>query len=191
MGLKDDLNEKKEQLSKSLDETKEHFSEEYQEAKEKIGEEIDEAKDALNEKFDAASDAVSSTVKTGVKKTKSFFKWLFALVVLGLILGAIGYLLYCNWEYSDGTRAGNLMKVSKKGYIFKTYEGQLDMGGIQGNMDGTMGSIWSFSLKDDELYKELEALQGKKVMLRYKEINKAMPWQGDTNYFIYDVEVKE
>jgi ElaB/YqjD/DUF883 family membrane-anchored ribosome-binding protein len=113
MSLKDDLNEKKNQLSKNLGDAKDNLSEEYNEVKEKLGEEIDDAKEALGEKFDAASDAVSSTMKTGVKKTKSFFKWLFALIVLGLILGAIGYFVYCNREYSDGTRAGNLIKVSQ------------------------------------------------------------------------------
>lgn len=180
MSLKDDLNEKKEQLSKSIDETKDNIVEEYNEVKEKLGEEIDDAKEA-----------VSKTVKTGVKKTKSFFKWLLGFIIIGLILTTIGYFLYCNWTYSEGTRTGQLIKVSKKGYIFKTYEGQLNMGGITGNItDGTLGTVWEFSLKDDELYKELESLEGQKVQLRYKEINKSMPWQGDTNYFIYDVEVK-
>lgn len=188
MSLKDDLNEKKNKLSKDFDNTKEHLAEEYNEAKEKISEEIDEAQEVLDEKFNKASEAISSGVKSGVKKTKRFFRWLFALLFMGLILAIIGYFLYCNFTFSEGTRAGNLMKVSKKGYIFKTYEGQLGMEGMQPDANGGLSSVWNFSLKDEALYRELEALQGSEVTLRYKEINKAMPWQGDTNYFILDVE---
>jgi len=187
MSLKDDLNEKKDKLSKDLGDTKDHLAEEYNEAKEKLGEEIDEAKEAIDEKLEKASDAISTGVQSGVKKTKSFFKWLFALIFVGVILTVIGYFLYSNFTYSEGTRTGNLMKVSKKGYVFKTYEGQLDMGGMQTNTEG-LSSVWNFSLTDDALYKELEDLEGQKVTLRYKEINKAMPWQGDTNYFIYEVK---
>lgn len=187
MSLKDDLNEKKNQLSKGLGDAKDNLAEEYNEAKEKLGEEIDDAKEALDEKFDKATDAISSGVKTGVKKTKSFFKWLFALLFVGAILAGIGYFLYSNWTFSEGTRAGKLMKVSKKGYVFKTFEGQLGMEGMQTGADG-LSSVWNFSLTDESLYRELESLQGNDVTLRYKEINKAMPWQGDTNYFILDVE---
>jgi hypothetical protein len=101
-------------------------------------------------------------------------------------------MLWCNWTYSDGTRTGYLIKISEKGYVFKTYEGQLNLGGFQDSDQGNIvGNTWNFSLKDDALYKRLGELEGKKVSLSYKEINKSMPWQGDTNYFVYDVKKKE
>jgi len=170
MGLKDGFNEKKEQLSQKIDDAKDYISEEYSDAK----------------------DAISDTVDTGVKKTKSFFKWLLISVLIAAVVGTILFFLYANYTYSKGSRTGQLVKVSEKGYVFKTFEGQLNMGGISGNIsDGTLGTVWEFSLRNKDLYKELESLEGKKVFLRYREINKAMPWQGDTNYIVYEVEVRE
>ena len=52
-------------------------------------------------------------------------------------------------------------------------------------------SPWSFSVKDEAIVQQLEKLQGQRVVLRYKEINQSMPWQGDTNYFITKVELNE
>ncbi len=110
---------------------------------------------------------------------------------IALVVGGGVYMLYANWTYSDGTRTGYLIKISEKGYIFKTYEGQLNLGGFQDSDQGNIvGNTWNFSLKDDALYKKLGELEGQKVTLSYKEINKAMPWQGDTNYFVYDAKVK-
>ncbi|MEL7022028.1 MAG: hypothetical protein AAGK47_10485, partial [Bacteroidota bacterium] len=90
-----------------------------------------------------------------------------------------------------GTRAGDLIKISKKGYLFKTYEGQLKLGGIDlENEDEGLSDTWSFSVTNDAIYRKLEELQGQKVVLRYRQINKAMPWQGDTDYYIYQVETR-
>ncbi|MEO0779748.1 MAG: hypothetical protein AAF146_24530 [Bacteroidota bacterium] len=99
------------------------------------------------------------------------------------------YLGWSNWTYSEGSRTGYLMKLSRKGYVFKTYEGQLNLGGFQETETGGLaGTIWNFSLRDDALVRQMEELEGQKVQLRYKEINQAMPWQGDTNYFVYAIE---
>jgi len=108
----------------------------------------------------------------------------------GLLIGA-GYMLWCNLTYSDGTRTGTLMKISKKGYVFKTMEGELNMGGFN-NEDNTQvfGNTWQFSTADSKLYDELVQKQGKKMMLYYKEKNRAMPWQGETDYYVYKIEEK-
>ena len=101
-------------------------------------------------------------------------------------------MVWANWTYSSGTRTGILTKISTKGYLFKTYEGQLNLGGFStGEDSGIIGNMWSFSLKDKTLYKQMEGLEGRKVQLRYKEVNKSLPWQGDTNYFVYEIESKE
>ncbi len=155
MSLKDDL-------SKNYEEKKEAISKEYNETKAEIG----------------------ASVGKGVKKTKSFLKKLFSFTLLLLVVAGIGYLLYANWVYSTGTRSGTLVKISKKGYIFKTYEGQLNVGGFSAGEDGTIGNMWNFSVTDEHVYQRLQELEGKKVTLKYDEINKAMPWQGDTKYFI-------
>lgn len=141
-----------------------------------------------DDSVDRVEKKISTSVSSGVKKTKSFVrKLLLWSLLLGIVAAGI-YLLYANYTYSEGTRAGDLIKISKKGYVFKTYEGQLKLGGIDlQNQDEGLSDTWSFSVKDPEIVRQLEALQGEKVILRYKEINQAMPWQGETNYFIYEV----
>ena len=172
--------EKKPEVEKGMfEEAADSISKGYEEKKEAIGKSMSETKVSVGKSFDS-----------GVKKTKSFFKKVFIYSMLGLVLTVVGYLLWANWTYSEGTRTGYLMKLSKKGYIFKTYEGQLNLGGLQEDNASILGNVWDFSLKDDALSKKLENFEGKKVMLRYKEINQAMPWQGESNYFIYAIEAK-
>lgn len=115
---------------------------------------------------------------------------LIALLVAGVV--TIGfYFLWSNYVYSEGTRAGTLIKISKKGYLFKTYEGQLKMGGIDLKNQDELSDTWSFSVRKQAIVDQLEELQGERVVLRYEEINYAMPWQGDTNYFIVEVKRQE
>ena len=127
-------------------------------------------------------------VNEGLKKVGSWIKRFVLIVLLLAIAGGAGYVWVSGWTYSDGTRAGNLIKISKKGVMFKTYEGQLNLGGFQQNSEGISGNIWEFSVRDREVYGQLQSLQGKQVKLYYKERYKAMPWQGKTNYFVYRVE---
>lgn len=128
---------------------------------------------------------VSSGLKTVGEAIRRFFLIILAIAVVGVGV----YFWWANWTYSEGTRAGTLIKISNKGVVFKTYEGQLNLGGFQsGEGSGVVGNIWEFSVSKDEVYKELQTLEGKQVKLFYKEKYKAMPWQGDTNYFIYDAE---
>ena len=104
-----------------------------------------------------------------------------------------GTYAYFNFTYSEGSRAGVLIKVSKRGYIFKTYEGELNMGGV-GNLPNTaqLNTIWNFSVANDAVGEKLHAFEGKKVSLHYKEKIKALPWAGETNYFVDDiVEIKD
>ena len=178
--FKEEFEEKKDALSKGFEEKKDAISKEIEETKESFNKEIKETKESINK-----------TYESGVKKTKSFFRKAIIGSFILLILAGAGYLLWANYTYSEGTRTGYLMKISKKGYVFKTHEGQLNLGGFQ-ESDNTsvVGNTWDFSLKDNNLATKLEQLQGKKVMLHYKEINKAMPWQGETNYYIYQIEEK-
>jgi hypothetical protein len=113
---------------------------------------------------------------------------LYTLTVL--ILGTAIIFLVFNYTYSEGNRAGVLIKFSKKGYIMKTYEGELNIGGM-GNIPNTaqFNNIWNFSVKDPLVADKLMQMEGQKVSLHYREIVKNMPWQGDTKYFVDDVEL--
>jgi len=118
------------------------------------------------------------------KRVKKFFLILGA-VALGLFAG---YLLVCNFTYSKGTRSGYLVKITRKGFLFKTYEGTLGIAGISQTRQGLMSTNWDFSVRNREVYQTLDSLQGVPVKLYYREKLKAMPWQGDTPYFVYAAE---
>ena len=110
------------------------------------------------------------------------------LVVIGLLIAI--YFLFGN--YSDGTRAGTIVKLSNKGYFFKTLEGQLNLGGLTQESGSPASSLWDFSVSsnDAQLIKDLEDanLNGRRIKLYYKEKYYTLPWRGDTKYFIYKVE---
>jgi hypothetical protein len=113
--------------------------------------------------------------------------------VYGLLIFLIGigvYMLICSYTYSVGSRTGILMKFSKKGFIFKTYEGDINVGFINTNMAGLTANVFHFSVekKEKKAINFLENAEGKLIKIHYKEKLKAMPWQGEKNYLIYDVE---
>lgn len=118
---------------------------------------------------------------------KSFRKFLI-ISLASLVLGIWLFIFICGWAYSEGTRSGILTKVSRKGYVFKTYEGELYVGGFSQG-DGTIipASVFYFSVTDDKVYHKLDSLQGRKVVLTYKQVYKNFFWQGESDYFIHDV----
>ena len=121
------------------------------------------------------------------RKIKRFF-----LILLGVLLvGGLLFVWVAGWTFSEGTRAGELIKISKKGVVFKTYEGQLNLGGFQSDNAGIVGNIWEFSTTKGDIYTRLQELEGKKIKLHYKQRYKPMPWQGKTDYFIHKVELIE
>lgn len=120
-----------------------------------------------------------------MKYVKLFF---IGIVVLALLIGA--YFIFGN--YSSGSRAGTIVKLSNRGNVVKTYEGQLNLGGFTGESGSPATSLWDFSVDGgkEEVIKQLEeaSLNGKRVKLYYKEKFYTLPWRGDTKYFVYKVE---
>ncbi|MFK8046681.1 MAG: 6-phosphogluconate dehydrogenase [Crocinitomicaceae bacterium] len=138
------------------------------------------------------SQTTQSIIESIPSKIKKFFKKAGIFSLVGLIIFIALYFAYTNYTYSEGTRTGYLIKTSKKGYIFKTFEGQLNLGGFGTDKStGMIGNVWNFSIDDEEMYKKIQAFEGEKVTVSYTEINNAMPWQGETNYFVYDIKIKE
>ncbi len=188
---KDDSNLNKDQkpVEKNIEGESEGILDSISDKKDELVNSIKETKDELSESIQEKKEGISKSFDSGVKKTKSFFKKLMLGSIVLLLVSFVLFLVYANWTYSEGTRAGNLIKISKKGYVFKTYEGQLKLGGIDlANPDEGLSDSWSFSVKNKEVFEELERLQGQKVVLKYKQINRSMPWQGDTDYFIYAIQ---
>lgn len=90
--------------------------------------------------------------------------------------------------YSDGDRAGQVVKLSRKGFIFKTYEGELAT--LARGQAGTMlSNSFQFTVKDEAVAKKIqEAMNaGKQVNLHYDQAFFKFPWEGETKYFITGV----
>lgn len=115
-------------------------------------------------------------------------KWLrrilWALLALFLVF-ATGYYFYRTYTISEGSRTGTLFKVSKKGILFKTYEGQLH---LAGSMMISQQSTWDFSAQNSQVYEQLQQFEGKTVKCHYRQKVDAFAWQGDTDYIVYKVE---
>jgi hypothetical protein len=79
---------------------------------------------------------MESTVQKPTAPKRRFRK-IIIIFTLSLIVGLWLFYLICGLAYSDGTRSGVLTKVSRKGYVFKTYEGEMNIGGFNQG-DGTI-----------------------------------------------------
>jgi hypothetical protein len=114
--------------------------------------------------------------------------WLVLLAVPFLAL--LGFTLYLalvlGWSYSDGERAGILQKFSRKGWVCKTYEGELAMSVVP----GVAPTIWEFSVRDDRVVPQLGAAIGRRVVLHYAE-HRGVPTNcfGHTDYFVDSVAI--
>jgi len=113
--------------------------------------------------------------RTAVKKV------MLALVIVPILLAAAYLAVVFNWSYSDGDRAGYLQKISRKGWLCKTYEGELAMTTVP----GTAPVIWAFTVRDEAVAARMNALLSKKVILHYREL-RYLPTDcfGETPYFV-------
>ncbi len=109
------------------------------------------------------------------------FVFLFTLFILLFGSGYV-YWFYYN-SFSDGTRDGLLIKFSRKGNVFKTYEGELIQQGLRSY--GGSGTIntnnFFFSVCDETIADSLEHIIGKNIKVHYTQYRKSLPWRGD-NY---------
>jgi hypothetical protein len=125
-------------------------------------------------------------IKMGEHRMNSFTKWLLSLVLIGLV-GISAYTwLMLTWSYGSGERAGYVQKFSKRGYVCKTWEGELAMV----SMPGTMSEKFLFTVRDDAVAQKINSNLGKKVALKYDQhIGLPTTCFGDTEYFVSGVEV--
>lgn len=105
------------------------------------------------------------------------------LVTTAIIITVLYYLFIYFVTFSTGVRSGELIKISRKGVIVKTWEGEISQG-ISG------AQIFTFSVEDnnEQVIEDLQKYQGSYVKLSYKERYATFFWLGDTNYFITKVE---
>ena len=126
---------------------------------------------------------------------KRFFKRLLIWLTVFLIVGTAGYLTFSRYAaFSDGIRVGKIIKFSRKGFVVKTHEGQLNLGGFRTEDDGDMAAnVWAFSVYpgDEEVQAAIQEAMEKdyEVKLHYKQRYIKIFFWGDTEYFVDEVEV--
>jgi len=108
---------------------------------------------------------------------KSFI-WKIILVIL-LILAGVIYWVYFN-VYSDGERKGTLIKLTKKGNVFKTVEGEMWLSCRQ----VVNAEKFYFSITDKKLADSLTNLQDECLQITYQQHRKTLPWRGDSEYIV-------
>ena len=111
------------------------------------------------------------------------------VIVLMAVLGFGGWTWFTlTYNYSDGERAGYVQKLSRKGWICKTWEGELALV----NLPGAMPEIFHFSVRDDGVAKRIQQSVGKRVALSYEQhIGIPTTCFGETEYFVVDIQVVE
>ena len=113
-------------------------------------------------------------------------RFLIGLLLTPIVLFLVYLWLTLHWSYSDGDRAGYLQKFSRKGWICRTYEGELAMSTVP----GTAPVIWEFSVWDKAVAEKMAGLLGKKLVLHYREYrNIPTHCFGATDYFVDDVNI--
>ena len=117
--------------------------------------------------------------------TTKVLKSLTIFLVSAIALFSLYVYIALNWSYSSGERAGFLQKVSHKGWICKTWEGELSLVA----MPGSAPEKFLFTVRDEAVAQKVSAAAGKRVTLNYEQ-HKGLPSScfGDTEYFVVDVK---
>ena len=115
-------------------------------------------------------------------------KILVAVILAAVVLLAGMTWLTLHWTYSDGERAGYVQKFSRKGWLCKTWEGEIAMV----TMPGTVSEKFYFTVPDDAVASQINTSIGKRVTLHYEQ-HKWIPFScfGDTEFFVTGVRVVE
>ncbi len=117
------------------------------------------------------------------KKSRIVF-WLAGIVIVPVVVFILYTWLTLTWSFSRGERTGYIQKLSKSGWICKTWEGEMAMV----TMPGAIPDKFLFSVRDEAVAKRINAFAGKRVALVYEQ-HKGIPTScfGDTEYFIVDI----
>jgi hypothetical protein len=115
-------------------------------------------------------------------------RWLMIIVGLAVVLFVVYTWSALHWTYSTGDRAGYVQKFSNKGWLFKTWEGELAMV----SMPGTNPEKFYFSVREDSVAGVINQTLGRRVALHYEQhVGLPVNWFGDTEYFVVSVRLAE
>jgi len=123
-----------------------------------------------------------------LRRLKRVFRWF--VFILCLFIAVFIYWKYF-FTYSEGYRAGLLQKFSRKGTIFKTYEGEIILSSVQSNKEIMLASEkFFFSVKNEKVVRQLDSIQGHFIVIHYEEKNGVLPWRGESRYLVDSVRVE-
>ena len=120
----------------------------------------------------------------GSKVLRAFF----GLIAIAAALAVAYLLIVLNWSYSDGERVGYIQKFSNKGWLCKTWEGELAMFPVV----AMQAEKFVFSVRDEAVAAKINQNMGKKMAIHYEE-HKGVPTScfGETPYYVVDVRLLE
>ncbi len=126
------------------------------------------------------------------RKPFSFINFIAKMIVMGVLTAFAGLALWTwatmKFVYSKGERAGYVQKISKKGWVFKTWEGEL----VMVNMPGTVPEKFLFSVMDDAVAESIQKSMGRRVIITYDEHRgMILPIFGETSHFAKQVQTQE
>ena len=114
----------------------------------------------------------------------SALKLVFWLLVVPIALIALYFAVVLNWNYSTGERAGWVQKLSRKGWLCKTWEGEMAMV----SMPGAIPEKFLFTVPDDAVAESINKVMGKRVTLHYEEkVGLPTSCFGETRHFVTSV----
>ena len=118
------------------------------------------------------------------KKRPKVLIVLLILLLIPVVISSLWVWVTLGYTYALGERAGYVQKISKKGWLCKTWEGELAMA----NLPGTMPQIFSFTVRNDSIAHVIEQNAGKQVSLTYEQ-HRGVPTScfGETEYFVIGV----
>jgi hypothetical protein len=122
------------------------------------------------------------------KKKRSWGFTLFLVLSIPLLLAALYTFFVLSWSYSDGERAGALRKFSRKGWLCKTYEGEM----VLEPVNVANPQVWAFTVRDEAVVQQLNQAVGQRVHLHYTE-HKGVPTTcfGETQFYVDEVKLTE
>jgi hypothetical protein len=114
--------------------------------------------------------------------------WSLGFLLVAALLFAGYTWLSLTWSYSKGERAGYIQKFSKKGWVCKTWEGELAMVAVPGSMP----EMFNFSVRDDAVAARINQSMGRRIVLYYEQhIGVPTRCFGETGYFVKSVKAIE
>jgi hypothetical protein len=109
--------------------------------------------------------------------------YLLLFFVLAIGFAALYLFLAARWSYASGERAGYVQKFSNKGWVCKTWEGEIAMA----NLPGAMPEVFSFTVRDEAVAAQINAQLGARVVLSYDQHLGLPSCFGETSYWVKSI----